>query len=307
MNLKTTITIATVFMFGTLNGQYIDGGNQHTVILTKDSSVWTMGKNEYGELGDSSFTRRILPVRVKGIPKIINVSRGYKHTLAVDKNNEVWSWGWNNYGQLAAEEPKDYCYPQKVEALNDIIAVEGGHWHSLALTKEGDVWSWGHNFYGELGNGNREHSEIPQKVKGIKQPIIQIASVGYFSLGLDENGRVWSWGDNNYGQLGDGTTKLATTAKQVKGIGNYVRMNKPTKTLLDIDGDFQISPDQKEKLHPEAMAELGLNVEKETKPSHENAILTFVKYNKKFMVSLMLNLYFLFVLLKLKNNKKRSI
>lgn len=75
--------------------QYIDGGNQHSVILTKEKEVWTVGMNEYGELGDSSFTRRIYPVRVKGLPPIAFVSRGYKHTLAVDEKGRVWTWGIN--------------------------------------------------------------------------------------------------------------------------------------------------------------------------------------------------------------------
>ena len=168
-NTKSTIRlihllIQSSVLLGTIPsvyGQYIDGGNQHTVILTKEREVWTMGKNEYGELGDSTLTRRIYPVKVKGLPPAVFVSRGYKHTLAVDENGNVWTWGWNNYGQLAAELPIDYQYPQMVEGIKNAVAVEGGHWHSLALLSDGSVMSSRHIFYGELGNGNREHLEIP--------------------------------------------------------------------------------------------------------------------------------------------------
>ena len=163
--MKNLITIS-FFLFPVIHliSQNIDGGNQHTIVLAKDGTVWTMGSNEYGELGDSTFEKRIYPVKVHGLPKIKFVSRGYKHSMAIDENQQVWTWGWNNYGQLGAELPLDYNYPQLVEGLQHVVATEGGHWHSLALKENGEVWSWGHNFYGELGNGSREHSETPQKV-----------------------------------------------------------------------------------------------------------------------------------------------
>jgi len=130
-----------MLLFNPLFSQFIDGGNQHTVILTKNGEVWTMGKNEYGELGDSTFTRKIYPVKVKGLPKISSISRGYKHTIAIDELGEVWTWGWNNYGQLSAELPVDYNYPQKVQSIDNVVAAEGGHWHSVVLKSNGEVWT----------------------------------------------------------------------------------------------------------------------------------------------------------------------
>jgi alpha-tubulin suppressor-like RCC1 family protein len=121
----------------------------------------------------------------------------------------VWAWGDNQYGELGNGTNTNSNIPVKVSlpsgvTINDIAA---GDWHSLALASNGTVWAWGDNQYGELGNGTTTNSATPALVSlpsGVT--ITNIAGGYYDSLALASNGTVWAWGDNQYGELGNGTT-----------------------------------------------------------------------------------------------------
>lgn len=201
-----SLTLAFCLSLTSLCAQQVDGGNGHALILDSLGNVYTVGRNTFGQLGDSTFESSTTPIRVTRIPKIAVISRGYDHSLAIDSTGKLWSWGRNNYGQLGVTPLYDYSFPQAVQTNLRFTAVEGGHWHTVAIAEDSTVWAWGHNFYGELGSGDREHSNFPNQVafkngrplKGI----VEIASVGYHTLAIDKDGKVYSWGGNSYGQLG---------------------------------------------------------------------------------------------------------
>lgn len=186
--------------------QMVAGGNGHSIVLQKNGHVYCLGRNNYGQIGDSTFENRLYPTLVKGLPKIKFIARGYDHSIAIDAQGRIYTWGRNNYGQLGTNLPLDFPFPQKLQNHQDFVQAAGGHWHTVALKKDGSVWSWGHNFFGELGNGTREHSAMPVSVlieNGNRLTGIQsIVSVGYHTLALDSSGHVYGWGANDYGQLG---------------------------------------------------------------------------------------------------------
>lgn len=201
------------FFVLTLNAfsQQLDGGNGHSIILDQQGNVWTVGRNNFGQLGDSSFTNSSVPKQVKHLPGIKAVSRGYDHSIALDSNGYVYVWGRNNYGQLGIPGADDLTQPMRLPNDSGFVAIEGGHYHSVGLKSDGTVLSWGHDLYGELGNGNREHQIWPvpvmQNDNGVISPladVVSIASVGYHTLVLKKDGSVWGWGANSMKQLGPG-------------------------------------------------------------------------------------------------------
>ena len=109
--------------------------------------------------------------------------------------------------------------------LSGITAVAAGHYHSVALKNDGTVWAWGYNYYGQLGNKSSvTNSLLPVQVleeTGVAlSGIIAVAAGQYHSLALRNDGTVWTWGHNYYGQLGDTTTTQRNAAVKVAGISS---------------------------------------------------------------------------------------
>lgn len=245
--MKIFFIISILFTSITSLSQIIDGGNGHAIILDKKGYVWTIGRNNYGQLGDSSLKNSPNPKKVKGLKRIAKISRGYDHSIALDSAGNLYLWGRNNYGQIGCPSILDQLTPQKLPNHANFIAVEGGHWHTVGLKKDGTVWTWGHNFFGELGNGTREHSQWPTSVmqmvnsqKSVLNDIVQIASVGYHTLALKKDGSVWAWGSNNYNELGYKGNEIQQYAIEVKGIPKIkeVAVGWHHSVALDVNGNL---------------------------------------------------------------------
>src|SRR5439155_12725194 len=127
---------------------------------------------------------------------IVAVSAGALHSLALDAAGDVWSWG-DQHGGTA---------PTRLDGLVGIVAISAGGYHDLALGGDGTVWSWGSNDFGQLGTrpvGTTRR--MPAQVPGLRG-VVAVTAGGYHSLALLDDGSLWSWGDNDVRQLGDGTT-----------------------------------------------------------------------------------------------------
>ena len=165
-------------------------------------TVWSLGINAFGQLGDGTKTDNSRPVQVERLNGIVAVSAGIEHSLAVKDDGTVWAWGRNTRGQLGDGTTKDALVPRKVDGLENIVAVAAGWYHSMALSSDGKVWAWGRNYYGQLGDGSRLDRLRPVLVKDLTG-IDKIAAGWYHSMALSSDGRVWNWGWNKHGQIGE--------------------------------------------------------------------------------------------------------
>jgi alpha-tubulin suppressor-like RCC1 family protein len=162
------------------------------------------------------------PSAITALSRVARLAAGAGHVLALDVGGTVYAWGDNLYGQcgngaISAEAP--VTSPGLVPGLDGVAAVAAGARHSLALKSDGTVWSWGANDNGQLGNGTTvPYSATPVQVPGLSGISAIAAGGGNFSLALEAGGAVWAWGDNGYGQLGDGTVVRSGVPVPVSGL-----------------------------------------------------------------------------------------
>ena len=211
----------------------ISAGGYRTVALKNDGTVWDWGYNLHGELGDGSgiklgdgtvtYTNKNTPVQVEGLTGITAISAGNLHTVALknDGTVTVWAWGNNYYGQLGDGTIINKNTPVQVSDLTGIItAISAGGNHTVALKNDGTVttvWAWGLNSSGQLGDGTTDSKKTPVQVSDLTGIVMAISAGGSHTVALKNDGTVWAWGSNDYGQLGDGTTAESHIPVQVGG------------------------------------------------------------------------------------------
>ncbi|WPB80239.1 MopE-related protein [Archangium violaceum] len=139
-----------------------------------------------------------------GVPEAI--SAGNYFTLALRSDGTVWAWGQNADGQLGDGTTIARAAPTRVTGLPAIKAISAGKNHSLALGMDGTVWAWGQNTSGQLGDGTTSPRRLTPLSVSIPGGAIAIAGGLTHSLAVGADGKVYAWGNNAYGQLGDGTT-----------------------------------------------------------------------------------------------------
>lgn len=186
-------------------------GGPRSIALTSQGEVW-----EWGGMGGT------LPRCLSGLPAPVVIAGGAMQSIAAGSDGSVWAWGQPFYW----EDPYFRSAPTQVVGPTDVVAVSAGATHCLALGRSGTVWAWGSNWTGALGDGTEFSRLEPLQVQGL--PTIASVSAGRkghyaslageFNLALGSDGTVWSWGGNEFGQLGDGTQANRLLPVQVMGL-----------------------------------------------------------------------------------------
>jgi alpha-tubulin suppressor-like RCC1 family protein len=205
----------------------VAAGAHHTLALKSDGSVWAWGRNDQGQLGDGTQTQRTSPVAVTGVSDVVALAGGLSHTLALKRDGTVWAWGLNSNGQLGDGTTTRRLTPVQTSVLTQIVAIAAGDWHSLAIKKDGTLWAWGLNNSGQLGDGTLNNRLTPYQVAS-PTGVSAVAAGAAHTLAVKTDGTasgaVWTFGLNDLGQLGDGSSALyratpIATIASVTGLG----------------------------------------------------------------------------------------
>jgi len=191
-------------------------GQLHTCVLLDNKSVYCMGDNTYGQVGDGTTVDKNSPTFVDfGTGRYaVDIESGHVHTCALLDNGSVSCWGYNAYGQLGlGHTTTPVSVPTYVPLASGrhVASLAIGQHHTCFAYDNGDVACTGRNQQGQLGTGNTAQKTSLTATQSLGQPALKVVAGSYFSCALLNNGSVRCWGDNAYGQLGIDTNIDSTS------------------------------------------------------------------------------------------------
>ena len=206
-------------------------GMNHTVALKTDGSLWAWGRNEHGELGDGTTQNRASPVQIGIDTNWASVSVGENHNMAIKADGSLWAWGRNSHGQIGDGEVSrlgqyvNVLEPIQIGADTDWVRVMPSGLRTMALKEDGSLWFWGSDLGVSFGNGS-PYFYSPSSPSQLHNAPIQIGTYEDWIRMLEpgrwhteflikDDGSLWGWGYNSFGQLGDGTTIDRDTPVQI--------------------------------------------------------------------------------------------
>ncbi len=214
----------------------------HSVAVSTSGQVFAWGRNHFGQLGDGTRTDRRAPVRI-AVPAIVTqVGTARDHSVARCSNGTAFAWGINNAGQLGDGTTTSRLSPVRVQLPSGIklSTVDAGNDHTLALSTTGRVVAWGNEIVAGVGTGASKSKSTEPTTKPVvldptlfgRSTVVAIDAGDNHAAALTGDGRVWTWGRNSQGQLGDGTTTDRRAPAVVKIAGGIRSLSSAGDVLL---------------------------------------------------------------------------
>ncbi len=221
---------------GVLDGvtiSYVATGHNYTLAIDSEGRAYGWGANTDGQLGDGTRTRSSVPVAVdtSGVlagVRLASIDGGTYHSVALSDDGRAYAWGFGSV-RLGSGTFPDIGVPVAVDAsevLKDVeltqVSASGGY--TVVLGSNGFAYAWGSGYYGEFGDGGATPS-APTPIRigttgAVSDMTFTHVSTGsYHTVLLGSDERVYTTGDNGFGQLGDGTKKGRSTFAPVDTAG----------------------------------------------------------------------------------------
>ena len=169
-------------------------GDNHTVALKADGTLWSWGSNQYGQLGDGSGLDLAKPARLGEDSDWSGVFAGGDQTFAIKSDGSLWGWGCNHCGQLGVGSRKNHSVPVQIGTDRDWSAVSTRYDHAVALKADGTLWGWG-NITGMCVHFSHCGDDVLYPVQiGQDDDWIEVSASDYFGVALKADGTLWVWG-----------------------------------------------------------------------------------------------------------------
>jgi alpha-tubulin suppressor-like RCC1 family protein len=223
--------------------RFVAAARRSSMAIAAQGRYWSWGLSHHG---DGRGDIRGAPSEIAGHPFVRLAIGGdpasYSHNLGLRGDGSVWAWGRNRWGELGFDSLTASVEPRPVTGVSQVIALAAGDNHSLALTADGTLYAWGRNEAGQVGSGSgnpREPAPVRVALPGI---VVGIAAGQHHSMALLYDGRVFAWGQNDEGQLGNGVALASPTPIAVSGLGSspIVSIGAGERHSLALDRDGNV-------------------------------------------------------------------
>lgn len=215
----TTINRSSPVQIGNNTWLKVSGGFQHTAAVRSDGTLWTWGNNTFGQLGTGDDTTGRWTLISIGIT-----------IIGIRNDGTLWGWGNGAGGKLGQGDTIERDSPVQIGVGNSWIDVSVAD-QVLAIRNDYTLWAWGFNTNGGYGNNSTVAQSSPIQVTTPTRPIKVFTGktgLGDYSAYIDNNSRLYMFGLNSGGELGDGTTINRSAPIQIPGSWTMVSMGEPT-------------------------------------------------------------------------------
>lgn len=170
-----------------------------------DGTLWSWGYNGQGQLGTGDTIWKSSPVQLGSDTTWDTVGASRYGGLAVKTDGTMWSWGYNSSGQLGIGSTENKSSPVQIGSNSNWKLVFGSTYTTFGITTSGALWGWGSHVLGQLGDGSNPNGNPRTSPILIGTSTWSTISGGdYTTYGIKTDGTLWSWGDTEYGELGNG-------------------------------------------------------------------------------------------------------
>ena len=189
-----------------------------TFVITSDGKLYGAGWNNYGQMGDGTTTPTITTFKQIGstLGTIKEVSCSSYGTFFITNDGKLYGCGLNNYGQMGDGTTTNALTPKQIgSTLGTIATIKCAGENIVYITSNGKLYGNGRNHLGQMGDGTTTNALTPKQIGASLGTIVSVTTSGATTIFLASDGKLYGCGQNNYGQLGDGTTTNTLTPKQI--------------------------------------------------------------------------------------------
>lgn len=211
----TTTTRTTPTQIGTATDwKSLGVGIISNFAIKNNGTLWGWGQDYNGTITGTSNSNLMFsrPTQIGTDTNWKAVTGNYNVTFGIKTNGTLWGWGQNYDGLLGNN------YTSSIRQIGfdtNWESISLGWSYALALKTNGTIWGWGTNDLGQLGDSNTSNKTTPTQIGRDSDWKLVVAGPAGSGMGIKNNGTLWGWGNNSYGQLGNGSTRNINTPTQI--------------------------------------------------------------------------------------------